>query len=83
MRPVSRTSMRSLAITLPAIFPTTVTCFAETSPWTSPFGPMVRWKFRSDTRPSTRPSRIVSSSPTTSPLMLIDLPMFAISIPPG
>src|SRR5688572_1588619 len=58
-----------------------MTAFAWTSAFTRPSAPIVSWLFGRSMRPSTVPSIWRSSLPERSPLIVIDLPMFAISSP--
>ena len=77
--PVAWISTRSVPRTLPATRPITTTDFACTSALIAPFAPIVSRLLGSVTLPSTLPSITRSSSPVRSPLIVIDLPMFAMS----
>src|SRR5262245_26781784 len=77
--PVAWISTRSVPRTLPATRPITTTDLACTSALIVPFAPIVSTLLGSVTLPSTLPSITRSSSPVRSPLIVIDLPMFAMS----
>src|SRR5260370_11028502 len=75
--PVLHSCTLSRPVTLPSIFPRTMTSRAFTSAFTFPFGPMVRLPFVKLSFPSTIPSTKRSSLPVTSPLILIPWLMHA------
>ena len=77
--PDSLMSTFSVAFKLPVTWPRTTIALALTCALMRPFEPTVRMWSRSSILPSTRPSIVRSSLPLSSPLMMIDLPMLAIS----